>query len=91
MGLLGCLLALSVASAYASGGRLTLPGSALAASQNTAAAPAEAVVHNNNRPLIGVLAQACHRCPGRCAPRPVWFRKEQHLPATVQQSYQCET
>ena len=72
MGLLGCLLALGVASAYASGGRLTLPGSALAATQNTAAAPAEPVVHNNNRPLIGILAQACHRCPGKCAPGPVW-------------------
>jgi hypothetical protein len=41
---------------------LALTAAALASSAGPPPAPAPA---GNDRPLIGILTQACHQCPGR--------------------------
>lgn len=64
-GTFGCALLL-LAAAGAGATRLVLPGSTRSAGGAAAQSPAVAVEHSNNRPLIGILAQACHNCPGRC-------------------------
>lgn len=62
----GCALLL-LAAVGTGASRLVLPGSTLSAAGAAAQSPAVSVEHSNNRPLIGILAQACHNCPGRCA------------------------
>ena len=63
-GIFGCALLL-LAAVGAGASRLVLPGSTLSTAGAAAQSPAVAVEHSNNRPLIGILAQACHNCPGR--------------------------
>ena len=63
-----CCALLLLAAAGAGAARLVLPGSTHGAGEAVAQSPVvPAVEHSNNRPLIGILAQACHNCPGRRA------------------------